>query len=140
MVVTGVGCPYSSTKILVEIWFFLMNRSPTITAWYVHAIYHAAEGIDPASTPFLICCSVSSVCLYYDPLYLVRGWCLQAVLSLSMWWGRRENCTLRLPFRAPLGIALAWAWSRLCGRAVPTSRLHILSMNSSASTWLVSGV
>ena len=55
MVVAGVGCPYSSTKILVEIWFVLMNRYPTIPVWYVHVVYPAAEGIDPASTPCFVC-------------------------------------------------------------------------------------
>ena len=42
MLVTGVGCSFASTKILMDLCSVWMNGFPTITAWDVHAISYAA--------------------------------------------------------------------------------------------------
>ena len=114
MLVSGVGCPLASTKILVDIRYVCMNGSPTIPAWYVHAVSHADEGITPSSNPLLTCCSVSSVCLWRAP-FLVRGWRRNAALYLSVWCGGIANCTIRLPLLEPVGLALARARTGPCG-------------------------
>ena len=111
ILVAGVGYPSASSKILVDISFVCMNWSPTIHVWDLHAVSHSNKIIDHSSTPCLILCYISRVCLWCAPLHLVHGWLRQSALSLSMWWGGRENCTLRLPLLASVGLILDSEWA-----------------------------
>ena len=110
-----------------------------IPVWYVHDVFHAAEGVSPSRTPLFTCCYFSSLCLWRSP-FLVHGCHCHTAPSLSMWCGGRANCTLRLPHLAPIGLSLSRAWAGAGGLFVHTSRLHSLSVVYTASTWLVSGV
>ena len=140
MVVSGVGCPSASMKILVNICSVCLNGSPTIHEWDVHDVSHDGEGIEPSSTPCLICCSVNSVSLRFLPLILVRWRRRHVALSLSMWLWERKNCTLRLPLIYSVDLDLACAWDGPGVWFGPTYGLHSLLVVSSTSTWIVSGV
>ena len=153
MWVSGVGWPYFSAKILVDLFSVWMNGSPTIPAWGLHAVYPAADGIDPSSTPLLTFCSVSTVCLVRDLLFLhvwlqyllvqlvlLCGCRCHSVLSFSVCCGGRLNLARRLPLTAPLGLILYRSGSGPGFWVVPTCILHFLSVGYSSSTWLVSGV
>ena len=59
--VAEVACPSARAKTLVERWLVGMKGSPGLPAWEVHAVSHAAEGIDPLSTPCFNCCSVRAM-------------------------------------------------------------------------------
>ena len=70
MLVDGIGCPSASAKSLLDLCSVCMKGYPTITAWYVHSVFHANEGIIPSSTPCFTCFYVSLFCVGCSHLYL----------------------------------------------------------------------
>ena len=61
MLVSGVGCPSTSAKIMVELCYVCMKGSTSMLVWDVHAVSQAAEGLDPPSTPYFTFYSVRIV-------------------------------------------------------------------------------
>ena len=108
MLVARVGCPSTSAKILADLCFVCMNGPPTIPVWDVHTISHAADVIEPSSTPLLTCFSFRTVCLWHAPI-LVCGRRRHDALYFYVCCGGRANCTRRLTHRVPVDPTLACA-------------------------------
>ena len=95
MLVSGVGCPSASAKILVELCSVWIKGSHSMPDWDLHAVYQSSEGIDSSSTPCLTCCYVSLACGGLSVLFLCAGdvslcgRCFQFVLYWFRWcWDR----------------------------------------------------
>ena len=58
-VVVGVRWPLARTNIFDDFCPIGMKGLPIISVWEVQAVSHAADGMEPLSTPTLVCASVS---------------------------------------------------------------------------------
>ena len=89
-VVTGVGWPSARSKTLLDWSAVGMNGPLTFPEFEVHAVSHAAEGMDPLRNPCLIRCSCS--CRWWSErggARVVHWDCFHVREYLSVWDGAR---------------------------------------------------
>ena len=94
MVVAGVGWLWARAKTLLDWSAVGMKVPPNFPVFEVHAVSHAAEGMDPLRASCLIRCLYSCRCRSErGGACVVHLYCVHVREFLSVWDGAREKDT-----------------------------------------------